>query len=91
MKRVAGLDIPKDTIFASVKKGRYQSEVKEFETTTAGLEELHHWLHGELVVKVAMESTGIYWMPVWRALEQDFRLLLDNNDDQVLGGDLTGL
>lgn len=78
MKRVAGLDIHKDSIFASVKKGRYQSEVKEFDTTTAGLSELHHWLHGELVVKVAMESTGVYWMPVWRALEQDFKLYLVN-------------
>lgn len=78
MKRVAGLDIHKDSIFASVKKGRYQSEVKEFDTTTAGLSELHHWLHGELVLKVAMESTGVYWMPVWRALEQDFKLYLVN-------------
>lgn len=78
MKRVAGLDVHKDSIFASVKKGRYKSEVKEFDTTTHGLSELHHWLHGERVVKVAMESTGIYWMPVWRALEQDFKLYLVN-------------
>ena len=78
MKRVAGLDVHKDSIFASVKKGRYKSEVKEFDTTTHGLSELHHWLHGGRVVKVAMESTGIYWMPVWRALEQDFKLYLVN-------------
>ncbi len=78
MKRVAGLDVHKDSIFASVKKGRYKSEVKEFDTTTQGLSELHHWLHGERVVKVAMESTGVYWMPVWRALEQDFKLYLVN-------------
>lgn len=78
MKRVAGLDIHKDRIFASIKKGRYQSEVKEFETTTSGLSELYHWLDSELVVKVAMESTGVYWMPVWRALEQDFKLYLVN-------------
>ncbi len=78
MKRVAGLDVHKDSIFASVKKGRYQSEVKEFDTTTEGLSELHHWLHGEAVSKVAMESTGIYWLPIWRALEQDFKLYLVN-------------
>jgi transposase len=78
MKRVAGLDVHKDSIFASVKKGRYQSEVKEFDTTTEGLSELYHWLHGESVIKVAMESTGVYWMPVWRALEQDFDLYLVN-------------
>jgi len=78
MKRVAGLDVHKDSIFVSVKKGRYQNEVKEFDTTTQGLTELHHYLHGENVLKVAMESTGIYWMPVWRALEQDFILYLVN-------------
>ncbi len=78
LKRVCGLDVHKDIIFACVKKGKYQSEVKQFSTTTQGLSEMHHWMHGELVCKVAMESTGIYWMPVWRALENDFDLLLVN-------------
>lgn len=78
MKRVCGLDVHKDTIFACVKKGRYQSEVKQFSTFTCGLAELVHWLKGEQVTKIAMESTGVYWMPVWRALEEDFDLLLIN-------------
>jgi len=78
VRRVAGLDVHKDSIFVCVKKGSYQSEVKEFDTSTSGLTELHHFLHGEQVEKVAMESTGIYWMPVWRALEQDFELTLVN-------------
>lgn len=78
MKRVCGLDVHKDTIFASVKKGRYSSEVREFSTFTDGLEELRVWLKEEQVERVAMESTGIYWMPVWRALEDDFKLLLVN-------------
>jgi transposase len=78
MKRVCGLDVHKDTIFASVKKGRYQSSVKQFDTFTSSLEELKHWLKGEQVTQVAMESTGTYWMTVWRALEDDFELLLVN-------------
>jgi transposase len=78
MKKVCGLDVHKDSIFACVKKGRYQSEVKEFGTCTADLEELRHWLQGEGVNKVALESTGVYWMPVWRALEDHFELLLVN-------------
>ena len=77
-KRVCGLDVHKDTIFACIKKGKYQSEVKQFGTCTTDLEELKHYLQGEQVDKVAMESTGIYWMPVWRALENDFKLLLVN-------------
>lgn len=76
--KVCGLDVHKDTIFACVKSGKYQSEVREFSTMSCGLEELKHWLKGEQVSKVAMESTGIYWMPVWRALENDFSLLLVN-------------
>ena len=76
--KVCGLDVHKDTIFACIKSGNYQSQVKQFSTTTCGLTELNHWLKGEKVSKVAMESTGIYWMPVWRALENDFKLLLVN-------------
>ncbi|TAL77127.1 MAG: IS110 family transposase [Bacteroidetes bacterium] len=76
--KVCGLDVHKDTIFACIKSGNYQSEVKQFSTMTCGLAELNHWLKGEQVSKVAMESTGIYWMPVWRALEDDFELLLVN-------------
>lgn len=78
IKRACGLDVHKDIIFACVKKGKYQSEVKQFSTTTQGLKELSHWMQGEQVEKVAMESTGIYWMPVWRGLESDFKLLLVN-------------
>jgi transposase len=78
LKRVCGLDVHKDIIFACVKKEKCQSEVKQFSTTTQGLSELSHWIQGEQVEKVAMESTGIYWMPVWRALESDFKLLLVN-------------
>lgn len=78
LKRVCGLDVHKDIIFACVRKGKYQSEVKQFSTTTQGLSEMSHWIHGEQVHKVAMESTGIYWMPVWRALENEFELLLVN-------------
>jgi transposase len=78
LKRVCGLDVHKDMIFACVKKGKYQSGVKQFSTFTQGLDELKHWMQGEHVEQVAMESTSIYWMPVWRALEDDFRLLLVN-------------
>jgi transposase len=78
LRRVCGLDVHKDIIFASVCKGKYQSQVKQFATTTQGLAELSHWMQGERVEKVGMESTGIYWMPVWRALESDFKLILVN-------------
>jgi len=40
LKRIGGLDVHKDIIFASVRKGKYQSDVKLFATTTQGLAEL---------------------------------------------------
>ena len=43
-----------------------------------GLEALRAWLGSQGVTDVAMESTGVYWRPVYAVLEGDFRLLLVN-------------
>jgi transposase len=64
-KRACGLDIHKDTIFACVYMGNEKFERSEFGTLTPDIEELKKWLHQKSVCKVAMESTGIYWIPVW--------------------------
>lgn len=70
----AGLDVHKKTVVACVLtperpgKGR----VKSFATTTAGLEALAAWLSGYRVTHVAMESTGIYWKPVYNVLTPQF-------------------
>jgi transposase len=45
---------------------------------TKQLLELSDWLHAEKVTHVAMESTGVYWKPVWNLLEESFTLLLVN-------------
>ena len=79
MKRVAGLDVHKDSVFVSIKRGQYQNEVKEFGTTTQELTELHHYLHGECVLKVAMESTGTYWQNLFSSLiSYGFEVILVN-------------
>ena len=51
---------------------------RRFDTTTGSLRQLVTWLKEHGVSHVAMEATGVYWKPVWNALEADFELLLVN-------------
>jgi transposase len=66
---VAGLDVHKKTVVAAVITPQ-EREVRTFQTTTQGLLELLEWLEAKQVRHVAMESTGIYWRPVFNLLEQ---------------------
>lgn len=81
--RVCGLDLHKKLIVACVRilnaqDGTVQSTLRKFGTMTADLMELRQWLTDQKVTHVAMESTGIYWQPVFNLLESHFRLLLIN-------------
>jgi transposase len=77
-----GLDVHKDTVVACVRRtdqdGRVGEEVRTFGTTTAGLLELGDWLVGRQATIAAMESTGVYWKPVWNLLEGRLELMLVN-------------
>jgi transposase len=78
----AGLDVHKDTVVVCVRhfeSGRFREEpVVTFQTTTRALLALADYLSGHRVSHVAMESTGVYWHPVWNLLEGQFDLLLAN-------------
>lgn len=82
-ERVAGLDVHRDTVMACVRhpkptgKSR-QAQTREFSTTTAGLDVMKRWLQSLDVTHVAMEATGVYWVPVFTVLENDFELLVVN-------------
>lgn len=80
--RCAGLDIHKDTVVACVRitgdDGHVERQVRTFETTTGRLLQLHDWLSNQKVTHVLMESTGVYWKPVWHVLEGNFELQLAN-------------
>jgi transposase len=81
VERCAGLDVHKKTVAACVRspgEGQRHSEVRTFGTFQSQLEDLAAWLRAEGVTQVAMEATGVYWKPVWWALEADFELLLVN-------------
>ena len=81
-RRVAGLDVHKETVVACVRvmAGRRPTrECRTLTTTTQGLLELLAWLTARRVTHVAMEATGVYWMPVWKILsEGDFTLIVAN-------------
>jgi transposase len=75
----AGLDVHKDSVFCGVYDGKHHSEVKIFDTFSSSIRQLGEYLKTEGVERVAMESTSIYWIPVWNVLsEMDFDLMLVN-------------
>ena len=80
--RCAGLDVHKKTVVACRivpgPDGRPCKEIRPFGTTTRELLRLLDWLAEGSVTHVAMESTGVYWKPIWNLLEGAFTLLLVN-------------
>jgi transposase len=83
VERCCGLDVHRDTVAAGVRIGggpgqRPQQHVQTFRTTAGDLVVLRDWLAAHAVTHVAMESTGVYWKPVYYALESDFTCLLVN-------------
>ncbi|HJR17306.1 MAG TPA: IS110 family transposase, partial [Gemmatimonadales bacterium] len=80
--RCAGLDIHKKSVTACVlcsdQPGHPDKQVRTFRTMTADLLALQEWLATMEVTHVAMESTGVYWKPVWNLLEEHVELLLVN-------------
>ena len=70
--RCCGLDVHKKSITACVllrdAPGQGRQEIRRFETMTRDLLELADWLQSQQVTHVAMESTGVYWKPVWNRL-----------------------
>jgi transposase len=81
--RVCGLDVHKQVVVACVrildaKDGTVQSTLRQFGTMTADLLELRQWLGEHKVTHVAMESTGVYWQPVFNLLEGHFQTWVVN-------------
>jgi transposase len=78
----AGLDVHKKTVVACIRRlgpeGQPDEQVRTFGTMTGDLLELADWLAANGVVQVAMESTGVYWKPVYYLLEDLFAVMLVN-------------
>jgi transposase len=88
-ERAAGLDVHKDSVVACVRVmsgGKVNRECRTFNTTTAGLEALREWLIACKCTVVAMEATGVYWMPIFKILDdEDSYALIVANARQVKG------
>lgn len=78
--RCCGLDVHKNSVVACVlitaPDGQVQRHMRTFKTMTADLLALGDWLTQLDVTQVALESTGVYWRPVFNVLEDDSRTLL---------------
>jgi transposase len=73
-----GLDVHQKTVMATVRRSDTDFETREFNTYTRSLKSLREWCKAEGVTHIAMESTGIYWRPVFNILEEDFEIILVN-------------
>ena len=80
----AGLDVHKKSVSACIrmnKGSKTHNQTATFRTFTADLERLGQWLEEHQVRRVALESTGVFWIPVWNILERskaNFQLTLIN-------------
>jgi transposase len=83
IERCAGLDVHQATVVACVlihQRGkRPRKDIRVFGTMTHDLEALRDWLREERVTHVGMESTGVYWRPVYAVLEDSGLALIVGN------------
>ncbi len=81
-RRCCGLDVHKQSVVACVllgdPSGQPQPQIRTFGTYTNDLLALGDWLAEQSVTHIALESTGVYWKPIWNLLEDRFALLLVN-------------
>jgi len=81
-RRCAGLDVHQAQVAACVRvtpeSGQPWAQAQRFDTTPSGIAALRDWLTRLDVTHVAMEGTGVYWLPIYTALEPGFDLTLCN-------------
>src|SRR3974377_1962113 len=82
IERCCGLDVHQETVVCGLRVGapgaQPTKEVRTFRTVTRDLEALRDWLREAGVTHVGMESTGVYWRPVYAVLEEHFDLIVGN-------------
>jgi transposase len=81
-ERCAGIDVHKKTVVVCVlltqTDGSVQKQIRTFATMTADLLALDEWLRSLHIEHLALESTGVYWHPIWNILEEGRHILLAN-------------
>jgi len=69
VSRGCGLDVHKKVVVATIDGEGIKKQTREFGTVTSSLTELRDWLLDNGITHVAMESTGVFWKPVYNVLE----------------------
>lgn len=78
IERGCGIDVHKNVIVATIRGTGIKEVTKTFSGFTESIEQMREWLQEEKISHVAMESTGVYWKPVYNVLESNFEILLVN-------------
>jgi transposase len=81
IERAAGLDVHQKSVTVTIRlieEGRLRAETRTFGTMRRDLDALAGWLQTARVTHAAIESTGVFWKPVWHVLESHLQLLLVN-------------
>ena len=74
IEKGCGLDVHKGTVVVCIMGTGIKKEIRTYTSMTNDLLRLRQWLQGHGITHVAMESTGVYWKPVFNILEVILRL-----------------
>jgi transposase len=78
IERGCGIDIHKSVLVSTVRGKGIKTETRSLDAYTESIEQHGHWLKSLGITHIAMESTGVYWKPVYNILEKDFEIVLVN-------------
>ncbi len=78
IERGCGIDVHKKVLVATIRGTGIRETTKSFNAFTFSIEILRDWLKEHGITHIAMESTGVYWKPVFNILEEDFEIILVN-------------
>lgn len=78
IERGCGIDVHKETVVATISGKGLKKQTREFSSYTSSLTSLRKWLIENQVTHAAIESTGVYWKPVFNILGEEVRLILVN-------------
>ena len=79
IERGCGLDVHKENVVATIRGKGLVTQTRSFSTYTRSLISLRDWLKKHGITHIAMESTGVYWKPVYNILGDHFQVLLVNS------------
>lgn len=78
IERGCGIDVHKKILVATIKGSGLKEETRSFDSFTSSIEKMRDWLLEHEITHIAMESTGVYWKPVFNVLEEHFEIILVN-------------